>query len=332
MKLHTPFTQRLGRWIGASLMALSLAGQTQAQSPPSDRPITIVVGFAPGAGTDTLARALGEQLSQRLKRPVIVDNKPGAGGAIAVANVAKATADGSTLLFAPNTLVIAPHVQPPGGATSVNVLTELTPIVQVTRSTLVIVTNPASGVKDVKALTALARAKPGQSFGTAGNGSPQHIVGVLFGQSAGVEVTHIPYRGTGPALVDLLGGQLSFAVSSLGAAIPYIQSGKLVAIAVPEKNRTPLLPDVPTLTEQGVRNVELSGWFGLLAPRGTPSGQVEALNREINAILASPDIQQKFKAQGEVPVGGTTRAFAQLVKDEYAIYGKIVKDFSIKSE
>lgn len=331
MKHRTSFVHRIVRWIGAFLMTLAITGQALAQS-PSNAAVTIVVGFAPGAGTDMLARALAEQLSQRLKRPVIVENKPGAGGTLAVNSVAKAPADGSTLLFAPNTLVIVPHVQPSAGRPQVNVLTDLTPIVQVTRSTLVIVTNPTSGVKDAKALMAVARAKPGQTFGTAGNGSPQHIVGVLLGRSAGVEVTHVPYRGTGPALMDLMGGQISFAISSLGAAIPYIHSGKMVPVAVPEKSRAPLLPDVPTLTELGIPNVELSGWFGMLAPRGTPPAQIDRLNREINAILVSPEIQQKFKAQGELPVGGTTQAFAQLVKDEYAVYGRIVKEFGIKSE
>lgn len=332
MRLHTAFSRPLARWLGASFAALALASGAMAQSPPSDKTITIVIGFAPGAGTDMLARALAEQLARRLKQPVIVDNKPGAGGTLAVNNVARAPADGSTLLFAPNTLVIAPHVQPSGASAQPNVLTDLVPIAQVTRSTLLIVTNPALGVKDAKALTALARTKPGLAFGTAGNGTPQHIAGVLYGRSAGIDITHIPYRGTGPALVDLMGGQLSFAISSLGAAIPYIQSGKMVPVAVPEKTRTPLLPDVPTLTEQGIRGVELSGWFGLLAPRGTPPAQIDRLNREINAILASSDIQQKFKAQGEVPVGGTAQAFAQLLRDEYAMYGQIVKEFGIKSE
>lgn len=330
MKHRIAFTQRLARWAGTSFMALALAGTALAQAP--SKPITIVVGFAPGAGTDTLARAIAEQLQRRLEQTVIVDNKPGAGGTLAVNTVAKAPADGSTLLFAPNTLVIAPHVQSSGGSAQVNVLTDLVPIVQVTRSTLLVVTNPALNVKDAKALTALARAKPGLAFGTAGNGTPQHIAGVLYGRSAGIDITHVPYRGTGPALVDLMGGQLSFAISSLGAAIPFIQSGKMVPVAVPEKSRTPLLPDVPTLTEQGIRGVELSGWFGMLAPRGTPLAQIDRLNGEINAILTSPDIQQKFKALGELPVGGTTKAFAELVKDEYAQYGQIVKEFGIKSE
>ena len=323
---------RMIRWLAAPVAAATVMGAAMAQPPSTVKPITIMVGFAPGAGTDMLARAIAEQLGSRLKQAVIVDNRPGAGGALAVSLVAKAPADGATLLFAPNTLVIAPHVQPASAAAQVNVLTDLTPIVQVTRSTLLVVANAAQNVKDAKALTELGRSKSGLAYGTAGNGTPQHIAGVLYGRSVAMDFTHVPYRGTGPALVDLMGGQLGFAISSLGAAMPYLQSGKLVAVAVPEKTRTPLLPDVPTMTEQGIRGVELSGWFGLLGPRGMPAAQVERLNREINEILKSPEIQQKFKAQGEVPVGGKAQDFAQLLKDEYALYGTVVKESGIKSE
>lgn len=331
MNFRSIFASRPMRWIGAACAALALVAPASAQSSGSDRPITIVVGFAPGAGTDTLARALAEQLQRRLKRPVIVENKPGAGGTMAVNLVAKSPADGHTLLFAPNTLVIAPHVQP-GAASDVNVLNDLVPVVQVTRSTLIIVTTPSQGVKDAQELTKLARSKPGLPFGSAGNGSPQHIVGMLYARAAGVDLIHVPYRGTSPALVDLMGGQLPLAISSLGAALPHIQSGRLVPVAVPEPNRTPLLPDVPTLTEQGIKGVEVTGWFGLFAPRGTPAAQVERINKEINAILEMPDIQEKFKAQGEVPVGGSTQTFAQLMRDEYTRFGRIVKEFGITAE
>lgn len=336
MNHPTAWTRRLSCLVAASALALGAAEASLAQTSSPKNPITIVVGFAPGAGTDALARAIAEQLQRRLDQPVIVENKTGAGGTVAVSAVAKAPADGHTLLFAPNTLVIAPHLQPTGGANQVNVLTDLVPVVQVTKSTLVLVTSPAApdmkDVKDAKALTALARGKVGRTYGTAGNGTPQHIAGELYGRSAGIDITHVPYRGTGPALTDLMGGHLSFAISSLGAAVPYIQSGRLVPVAVVEKNRTPLLPDVPTMTEQGIAGVELSGWFGLLAPKGTPQAQLERLNKEVNAVLATVEIQQKFKAQGEVTVGGTAQAFAQLVKDEYGFYGRIVKEFGIKGD
>ena len=332
MKHQTALTQRLARWAGISFMALALAGTALAQT-SSKGTITIVVGFAPGAGTDTLARSIAEQLQRRLDQTVIVENKTGAGGAIAVNAVAKAPADGHTLLFAPNTLVIAPHLLTAGSGAQTNVLTDLAPVIQATKSTLLLVTSPAAlDVKDAKALTALARTKAGLTYGTAGNGTPQHIAGELYRRSAGIDITHVPYRGTGPALTDLMGGHLSFAISSMGAAIPYIQSGRLVPLAVVEKSRTPLLPDVPTMTEQGITGVELSGWFGLLAPNGTPQSQIDKLNRELNAVLANPEIQQKFRAQGEVTVGGTSQAFAQLIKDEYSRYGRIIKEFGIKSE
>ncbi len=336
MNHHTALARRLGCWAAASVLSMGITGTSLAQAPSSKSPVTIVVGFAPGAGTDALARAIAEQLQRRLDQPVIVENKTGAGGMVAVNAVAKAPADGHTLLFAPNTLVIAPHLQVTGGSTQANVLTDLVPVVQVTKSTLVLVTSPAAldmkDVKDARALTALARSKAGRTYGTAGNGTPQHIAGELYGRSAGIDITHVPYRGTGPALTDLMGGHLSFAISSLGAAVPYIQSGRLVPVAVVEKNRTPLLPDVPTMTEQGITGVELSGWFGLLAPKGTPQAQLDRLNKEVNAVLATPEIQQKFKAQGEITVGGTAQAFAQLVKDEYSFYGRIVKEFGIKGD
>lgn len=335
MHLHPPSAARMTRrYLGlAALAAASVlaTGGAWAQGGSSDKPITIVVGFAPGAGTDMLARAIGEQLSRRLKQTVVVENKPGAGGTLAVNSVAKAQADGNTLLFAPNTLVIAPHVQK-AGSHHAHVLNDLVPVTQVTSSTLVIVAHPQLGVKNAKDLASKARTQPGLAFGTAGNGTPQHIVGELYGRSTGVDLTHVPYRGTGPALVDLMGGSLSFAISSLGAAIPYIQSGKMVAVAVPEKQRTPLLPEVPTLSEQGIQGVEVSGWFGLLAPKGTPSARIDKLNSEMQAILAQPEIQQKFRAQGELPVGSSVEDFGQLLKSEYAKYAQIVNEFNIKTE
>lgn len=333
MKPCTAFSQRWNRWIALPLAAVALATTAWAQSPASSKPITIVVGFAPGAGTDFLARSIAESLQQRLKQTVIVENKPGAGGTFAVNAVARSPADGRTLLFAPNTLVIAPHVQPAAAGAPIHVLTDLQPISQVTRSTLVLVTNPSAlPIKDGAGLTALARNKPGLTYATAGNGTPQHIAGELYARSADIKITHVPYRGTSPALIDLLGGHVSMAISSLGAATPYLESGRLMPVAVVEKTRSPLLPDVPTLTEQGIDGVELSGWFGLLAPRGTPAEQVEKLNRLVNEIIATPDIQKKFSAQGEFTAGGSVQDFARLLNSEYNFYEKIVKEYGIKSE
>lgn len=327
MQRHKNWTRRLA--LAMTMGALMLAGPAIAQN-ASGRPITIVVGFAPGAGTDMLARGIAEKLQARLGQPVVVENKPGGSGVLAVNAVAGAPADGNTLLLTPNTLVITPHVQK--AASRVNVLTDLVPVVQVTRSTLMLVASPALGVKDAKALTAAARGKPGMSYGTAGNGTPQHIAGELYKRSAGIDINHVPYRGTGPALTDVMGGHLPMAISSLGAALPHIQAGRITPIAIVEKTRSPLLPEVPTMTEQGINGVELSGWFGIVAPRGTPQAQVDRLNREINAVLADPALQQTFRAQGEVPTGGTQAAFVALMQQEFAFYERIVKAFGIQGE
>lgn len=338
MRFYKQPGQKVASWLstlvlasGAAISATATtASATEAAWP--NKPITIVVGFAPGAGTDMLARSLGEQLSRRIQQPVIVENKPGAGGSLAVQHVAKSAPDGNILLFAPNTLVIAPHVHQGKPGSQVNVLEALEPVTQVTRSTLVVVSHPSLGVKDARALADKARSAPGLAYGTAGNGTPQHIAGVLYGRATGADMTHVPYRGTGPALVDLIGGSIPVAISSLGAAIPYIQSGKMVPVGIPEKQRTPLLPEVPTLSELGIDGVELVCWFGLLAPNGTPPQRVEKIQQEIQAILAMPEIQQKFRAQGEVPVGSSSEDFGRLLAKEYAMYEQIVKDFSIKSE
>ncbi len=314
-------------WIGALAATMALPGAAQPDAWPR-RPVTIVAGFAAGAGTDMLARAVADKLTGRLGQPVVVENKAGAGGSFAVSAVAAAAADGHTLLLAPNTVVISPHLM----KTRTDILTDLVPVGQVTRSTLLLATSPTAGlgVKNVRELTALARKKPGLSFGTAGMGTPQHIAGELYKKSAGIDLTHIAYRGTAPALTDLLGGQISLSFTSLTAAKPYLDSGRLVPLAVVEKERSPLLPNVPTMTEQGVAGVELTGWFGTFAPKGTPPEVVAKINKEIAAVLALPDIQKKFKDQGELPSAGTPEAFGELVRSEYQLYEKIVRDFGIK--
>ncbi|WP_298233355.1 tripartite tricarboxylate transporter substrate binding protein [uncultured Azohydromonas sp.] len=327
MNRKSQHESRVKYWIGALAAAMALPGAAQADAWPR-RPVTIVVGFAAGAGTDMLARAVADKLTGRLGQPVVVENKAGAGGSFAVSAVAAAPADGHTLLLAPNTVVISPHLM----KTRTDILTDLVPVGQVTRSTLLLATSPTAGlgVKDVKELTALARKQPGLSFGTAGMGTPQHIAGELYKKSAGIELTHIAYRGTAPALTDLIGGQINLSFTSLTAAKPYLDSGRLVPLAVVEKDRSPLLPNVPTMTEQGVPGVELTGWFGTFAPKGTPAEVVAKINKEIAAVLALPDIQKRFKDQGELPMAGTPEAFGELVRSEYRLYEKIVRDFGIK--
>lgn len=314
-------------------MFLGLAGAAGAQDwPAGTKPITLVVGNVSGGGTDVITRILAERLQSHLQKPVVVENKPGASGTLAAALVARAPVDGHTLLVTPITLVTTPHVLAKAGAAPVDVLTDLAPVVQLTNGTLLLVANPALGIKDAKTLVAFARQKPNLSYGTPGSGSPMHIAGEAFKKAAGVPLTHVPYKGVAPALADLLGDHVTVVFSDLASANAYLQSGKLVAIGVTQAQRSPLLADVPTLTEQGFPGVELTTWFGVFAPAGTPATTLEKINREINQVVAMPEVQRKFQALGEVSVGGTTRAFAERVKTDYEQFGKTVREFGIKAE
>lgn len=211
------------------------------------------------------------------------------------------------IAVAPNPIVIAPHVMP--RQAKADVLETLAPVIQLTRGTLILVANPMLGVKDARELTALAHKRPGLTYGTAGVGTPMHIAGELYNRSARVGIVHVSYKGTGPALVDLLGGHVSMAFSSLASVSPYLQSGQLVPIGVIQKERSPLLPNVPTLTEQGVPGVELTTWFGVFAPSKTPPAVLEKLNREINTALAAPEMRKRFETEGEADrrIGGRVR-------------------------
>lgn len=312
---------------------LGLTGAAGAQEwPAGTRPVTLVVGNVAGGGTDVITRILAERLQSHLQKSVVVDNKPGASGTLAAALVARSGADGHTLLVTPLTLVTTPHVLPKAGAAPVDVLADLAPVVQLTKGTLLLVANPGRGIKDAKELALQARQRPDLSYGTPGSGSPMHIAGELLKKSSGIKLTHVPYKGVAPALTDLLGDHVTVVFSDLASANTYLQSGKLLAIGVTQAQRSPLLPDVPTLTEQGFPGVELTTWFGVFAPAGTPAATLEKINREINQVVAMPEVQRKFQALGEVSVGGTSRAFAERVKTDYEQFGKIVREFGIKAE
>ena len=312
---------------------LSLADIAKAQDwPTSARPITLVVGNVAGGGTDVITRILAERLQSHLQKPVLVDNKPGASGTLAAALVARAAVDGHTLLVTPLTLVTTPHVLSKAGSAPIDVLADLAPVVQLTKGTLLLVAHPGRDMKDAKGLALMARQQPGLSYGTPGSGSPMHIAGELFKKAAGVTLTHVPYKGVAPALTDLLGGHVTAVFSDLASANSYLQTGKLVAIGVTQAERSTLLPGVPTLTEQGFAGVELATWFGVFAPAGTPVAIVEKINREINLVVAMPEIQRKFQALGEVAVGGTSRAFTERVKADYEQFGKTVREFGIKAQ
>lgn len=300
-----------------------------AQAWPS-KPITIVVSYPAGGDTDAMARLYADKLSTRLGQPVIVDNKPGASGIIGNAYVTKAAADGYTLLLTPSTISIAQLVVKTSPATGYNVLNDFTPIVQTATQPLFLVSGPAAA-KDMKELLATARTKP-LSYASPGSGSPMHILGELFNKAAGVKLSHVPYRGVAPAVNDVLGGHVPLTYITWGPVEPYVASGKVHPIAVADRQRSPLAPNVPTLAELGVKDVEVGAWQGLMAPKGLPPEIQKTLNTHMNEILRMPDVVAKMKVYGALPAGGDPARLAKTNADDHARFGKIIKDFGISAD
>jgi tripartite-type tricarboxylate transporter receptor subunit TctC len=322
-------TRRLALAAAVSAAALSLAGPVAAQAWPS-KPITIVVAYPAGGDTDAMARLYAEKLSARLGQPVIVDNKPGASGIIGNSFVAKAPADGYTLLMTPSTISIAQLVVKTSPSTSYDVLNDFTPIVQTATQPLFLVSG-AAAPKDMKELLATARSKP-LTYASPGSGSPMHILGELFNKSAGVKVAHVPYRGVAPAVNDVLGGHVPLTFITWGPVEPYVASGKVHVIAVADKQRSPLAPNVPTLAEVGVKDVEVGAWQGLMAPKGLSPEIQKTLNAHMNEILKMPDVVAKMKVYGALPAGGDPARLAKTNADDHARFGKIIKDFGIQAD
>jgi tripartite-type tricarboxylate transporter receptor subunit TctC len=311
--------------------ALLAAPALQAQTFPT-KPVTFVVPFPPGGGPDVAARLIGEKLSARLGQPVVVDNKPGAGALIGAAFVAKAPADGHTLLFTPNTMAISPHVLAPGAGGGIDVNKDLTPVIAPAATPLILVANPSLGVKDLKGLVELAKKQPGLPYGSPGNGSPMHFAAEMMKKSAGVDLLHVPYKGVGPSITAALSGEVKLLFTGVGGALQHIRAGKLVPLAVVEKERSELLPNVPTATEQGVANVEVGAWYGVFTANGTPPAVVQRLNQEINAIVKLPDVKEKLLNAGVEPLGGTPKLLADFMHADNERYGQLAKQLNIKAD
>lgn len=325
----------LARTLLALMFATPAFAQPAAQSTAGwtpTKPITLVVPVPPGSSTDMLARLLAERLPATLGQTVIVSNRPGASGMIGAASVARAEPDGYTLLLNPSTLFGAPHVLPKGAGGGVDVVNDLTAIVKTASSPLVILAHPSLGVRTPQELAAYVRAHPGLPYASSGSGSPQHIAGQLFSKATNTELTHVPYKGVMPAVVDTVGGQIKLVFSALGGVTQYIEGGQLVAIAVTEKTRSPLLPNVPTLGEAGIKGVELNVFFPVMAPARTPAPVLARLNREINAVMQSPDVKEKMRGMGVETLGGTVADAQREVREEYQRYGQVVAEFNIKAE
>jgi tripartite-type tricarboxylate transporter receptor subunit TctC len=301
-----------------------------AQSPYPSKVIKIVVPTAPGGGNDAMARIVAAKLQDRWKQGVIVENKAGGNGAIASEYVARAAPDGYTLLFG----YIATHGINPGlSKVPYDPIKDFVPIAEIAEAQGVLVVNPKVEAKTVKELIALAKAKPGtMSYASAGNGTAPHIAGELFKQQAGVDILHVPYKGSGPAMTDTLAGTTQIMFPSLVAATSHMKSGKLRALAVTGSKRSPLYPNLPTVAESGVAGFEITQWYGFFAPAKTPADIVDKLNKEIVAIMKEPDVAKKFADQGADIVTGSSADFGKLVERELARWSKFIKEAKITAD
>lgn len=314
-------------------VAVALLSEPAFAAAYPSRPVTMIVPFPAGAGVDVTARLLAERLAVQLGQSVVVENRPGASGLVGAVAVARAPPDGLTLLMTPNTLFIAPHVMPAGTTPPIDVINDLAPVAMPSQTTMVMVANPGLGVTDAKQLADLARKEPGKlTYGSSGNGSVLQIAGELFNQAAHIEIRHIPYRGIIPAIDNVLGGYVNVTFSGIGAVRAYIQSGALIALATVENNRSAAMPQLPTAIEQGFPDVAVDGWYALLAPKGTPAEIVDRLNKEVNAVLAMPDIRERIGSIGDFVLGGTPQDTEERIKHDYDRYGAIVSRLNITSD
>jgi tripartite-type tricarboxylate transporter receptor subunit TctC len=311
------------------MIASFAAGASLAQDYPS-RPVRMVVPFSPGGSTDTLARIVGQKLTERSGQPVIIENRAAAGGHIGADQVAKSAPDGYTLLLGgvPHAISASLYSKLPYDLAS-----DLTAIAEVATFPSAIVLHPSLPANSVKGLIGLARARPGRlSFGSAGIGSPNHLSLELFQAMAGVRLTHVPYKGSGELLGDLLAGQVQLASMGLPLAVPHVQSGKLRAIAVTGATRSPLLPQVPTVSEAGLPRFEMTSWYGVFGPAGLPADIVAKLNSEIGGAVTAPDVKERLAELGAEPSVKAPDEFARYVRQEITKWAKVVKDSGAKPE
>lgn len=313
-------------------LAVGLPQLASAQAAFPSRQVTLVVPFPAGGGPDLAARIIGEKLAPRLGQPVVVDNKPGAGALVGASFVAKAPADGHTLLLTPNTMVISPHVLPPGAGGGVDVHKDLAPVIAPATTPLVLVANPSLGANNLKAALEAARKSPGLPYGSAGNGSPMHFAGEMFKRSTKLDLMHVPYKGVAPSITASLAGEVKLLYVGLGGAVPHIKAGKLVPLAVTEARRSELLPEVPTATEQGVPGVEVNAWYGVFAPAATPAATIARINREINEVIKMPEVRDKLMAAGIEVAGGSPQVLEGFMKADNQRYGTLARELNIKAD
>jgi tripartite-type tricarboxylate transporter receptor subunit TctC len=312
------------------LLAATLPVASWAQGAWPNKPVKIVVPFAPGGTTDILARIVAQQLTEKLKQPFVIDNKPGAGGNLGTELVVRSPADGYTLIV--NSVGPMAVNSTLYGKLPYNPLTDLVPIVQIADVPNVLVVNPSVPAKTMEEFIAYAKANDGKlNYGSTGVGTSSHLSSFMLAKRAGFNATHVPYKGA-DALKDLLAGRIQFMFATIPSVMPQIQAGKLRSLAVSSLKRSRSMPDVPTVIEMGMPNFEAGSWFGFFAPKGTPDIVISTVNKAVNEILSSPAIEQQMVVQGADPVGGTALQFGQFVQRETDKWRVIVKESGAKAE
>jgi tripartite-type tricarboxylate transporter receptor subunit TctC len=322
---HIAFTRALLACLSAGL--LGIAG---AQEYPA-KPVRLIVPFAPGGLADTSARAVAEKLGTRLGQSVVVENRAGASGNIGMQFVAQAAPDGYTLVLGfDGTVVINPHIFTKPGFDS---LADFAPVTKLGDATLLLVGHPSVPAKNIRELIDLEKSKPGAlSYGTSGTGGTPHMVGELLNQRMGTKFVHVPYKGGGQAVIDVVGGQIPLVFTAVASAQQHVKSGKLVGIGVTSARRSPSLPDVPTFAESGLTDFVVDSWVGILAPAKTPKPIVERLQREIAEVLRDPEVRSRYATLGIEPVGNTPEQFAVQIRADLARWEKVVKQANIRIE
>ncbi|HUQ29541.1 MAG TPA: tripartite tricarboxylate transporter substrate binding protein [Usitatibacter sp.] len=306
------------------------AAAASAQTYPA-KPVRIIVPFAAGGNVDITARLVAPALAEGLGQPVVVENKPGAGGTIGADFVAKSPADGYTLLMGSNsTFSVAPSLYPNNPYHPVR---DFAPVIMIASAPFVLVVHPGVAAKDARELVALGKAAPGKlTMSSAGTGSSNHLVGELFQEISGARFTHVPYKGSGQALTDLMGGQVNLHFDQITSASSHIQSGKLRALLVTSPKRVAMLPDVPTAAEAGYPAFEATNVTGLLAPAGTPRDVIDKLNAATQKAISQPALREKFAGIGAETTGGTPEQFSSYIRDDFSKWTRIVKDANVKVE
>ena len=313
----------------SAFLLWAIATVAIAQPYPA-KPVRLIVGPGPGSGTDVVARAIALRLTERVGQSVLVDNRVGAGGTIAVATVAKSPPDGYTLLFVSGSLVIHPAIY---RKLPYDVERDLAPITLVGVVPQVLVVHPSLPAKNMREFVALAKKRPGQiNYGSGGVGSTGHLAGELLQSSAGIQLVHVPYKGAGPAAVDVTAGQIQGLFTSAVNALQHARTGRVRMVGVTTAKRAAAIPEVPTFAESGVPGYELMTWYGVLAPTGTPRAVVDRVNQEVAAVIKLPDVQSRLVADGVEPSGSSPEEFAAMIKRELARITKIIKSANIQVE